>query len=171
MNVNHSCIRVCPLAKFLLTNSEHRYLHDYRFTNPDGRCPGLLTQEKFLPATYKINFDTSAYFKENNTTGFYPYVDVSSVSGSEIINAFRCPTNFLLVVQTFGSLNCWQHKLLAVHFWKHQLLAMQILAAQTFGSTYFCERSTNFGQGNKHLVAQILGSATFWQCKRLVAQT
>ncbi|XP_072171266.1 5-hydroxyisourate hydrolase-like [Diadema setosum] len=46
------------------------------FTNSDGRCPGLLKQDQFLPGIYKMFFDTGAYFKNTNTKGFYPFVEV-----------------------------------------------------------------------------------------------
>lgn len=45
-------------------------------TNSDGRCPGLLTTEQFIPGVYKIFFDTGSYFKANNIKGFYPFVEI-----------------------------------------------------------------------------------------------
>lgn len=49
----------------------------YRVTNQDGRLPGLLTKDQFVPGQYMIKFDTESYFKANGiTTYFYPYVEV-----------------------------------------------------------------------------------------------
>jgi len=46
-------------------------------TNDDGRIPDLLAAEQTLPAgTYRMHFDTKAYFDANNEQGFYPYVDI-----------------------------------------------------------------------------------------------
>ncbi|XP_077984870.1 5-hydroxyisourate hydrolase-like [Glandiceps talaboti] len=45
-------------------------------TNPDGRCPGLVTQEQFKPGIYKISFETGAYHKAQGVQGFYPYVAI-----------------------------------------------------------------------------------------------
>jgi 5-hydroxyisourate hydrolase len=32
-------------------------------TNQDGRCPGLLGEEKLAPARYRLEFDVAAYFR------------------------------------------------------------------------------------------------------------
>ncbi|WP_448547892.1 hydroxyisourate hydrolase [Thalassotalea fusca] len=46
-------------------------------TNDDGRIPDLLMAEQTLPAgTYRMHFETQAYFEANNEQGFYPYVDI-----------------------------------------------------------------------------------------------
>ncbi|XP_013417218.1 5-hydroxyisourate hydrolase-like isoform X2 [Lingula anatina] len=45
-------------------------------TNSDGRVPRLLTQDQFVPGTYKINFNTGGYFQQLGVEGFYPYVEV-----------------------------------------------------------------------------------------------
>jgi 5-hydroxyisourate hydrolase len=46
-------------------------------TNADGRAPGLLPKETHLPVgTYRITFDTEAYFRAREVKGFYPYVSV-----------------------------------------------------------------------------------------------
>ncbi len=46
-------------------------------TNGDGRLPGLLADDVKLPAgIYRMHFETSVYFKANEETGFYPYVDI-----------------------------------------------------------------------------------------------
>lgn len=48
-----------------------------RFTDPDGRCPDLVSAANFQAGIYKLHFDTGKYFKDNNITGFYPYVEVN----------------------------------------------------------------------------------------------
>ncbi|XP_014673478.1 PREDICTED: 5-hydroxyisourate hydrolase-like isoform X2 [Priapulus caudatus] len=45
-------------------------------TNSDGKLPDMLTQDQFLPAIYKLHFNTAAYFAQSNTKGFFPYVEV-----------------------------------------------------------------------------------------------
>lgn len=47
-----------------------------RTTNDDGRCPGLITREAFIPGTYKMRFETGQYWKGLGETCFYPYVEV-----------------------------------------------------------------------------------------------
>eukprot|EP00494_Astrolonche_serrata_P016922 UN17097 len=65
-----------PLTVFILNVDGTWHELTKRYTNSDGRCPGLLSVDQFTPGTYKITFDTKAYFASNNTKGFYPYVDV-----------------------------------------------------------------------------------------------
>lgn len=46
-------------------------------TNTDGRIADLLPPNRILAAgTYKMVFDTGAYFAANQTTGFYPEVEI-----------------------------------------------------------------------------------------------
>ncbi|XP_012690131.1 5-hydroxyisourate hydrolase [Clupea harengus] len=45
-------------------------------TNDDGRCPGLITREAFIPGTYKMRFETGQYWKGLGETCFYPYVEI-----------------------------------------------------------------------------------------------
>ncbi|KAK7070267.1 hypothetical protein SK128_014632 [Halocaridina rubra] len=47
-----------------------------KITNHDGRAGQFLTQEEFTNGTYKMFFDTADYFKQHNTKGFYPYVEI-----------------------------------------------------------------------------------------------
>ncbi|MBP9160704.1 MAG: hydroxyisourate hydrolase, partial [Flavobacteriales bacterium] len=43
----------------------------------DGRVPDLLPKDtKLAQGTYRIRFDVSAYFSENKTKSFYPYIEV-----------------------------------------------------------------------------------------------
>ncbi|XP_043937681.1 5-hydroxyisourate hydrolase-like isoform X2 [Protopterus annectens] len=57
-------------------NKEHWEQLTGRCTNSDGRCPGLLTNDHFIDATYKVRFETGDYWKEQGITSFYPYVEV-----------------------------------------------------------------------------------------------
>ncbi|KAE8213439.1 hypothetical protein CF319_g3667 [Tilletia indica] len=47
-------------------------------TNNDGRCTSLLEPSTALigGATYKIRFETSAYFRARGVDAFYPYVEI-----------------------------------------------------------------------------------------------
>lgn len=47
-----------------------------RTTNDDGRCPGLITKQMFIPGVYKMHFDTAQYWQSMGETSFYPYVEV-----------------------------------------------------------------------------------------------
>lgn len=52
-------------------------ISSFSCTNADGRLPNLVTQQQFTAGTYKLRFDTGAYFRSNDIEGFYPYADVS----------------------------------------------------------------------------------------------
>lgn len=46
-------------------------------TNSDGRLPDLLSADSVLSeGTYRLVFDTDAYFSAQGTRGFYPHVTV-----------------------------------------------------------------------------------------------
>lgn len=45
-------------------------------TDADGRVGALVPRGAGEPGTYKIRFDTGAYFATTGTVGFYPYVEV-----------------------------------------------------------------------------------------------
>lgn len=47
-----------------------------RATNDDGRCPGLITREAFIPGVYKMRFETGQYWNGLGEACFYPYVEV-----------------------------------------------------------------------------------------------
>ncbi|XP_068201945.1 5-hydroxyisourate hydrolase-like [Palaemon carinicauda] len=47
-----------------------------KVTNSDGRAGQFLSQEAFTKGIYKMYFDTADYFKQQNTKGFYPYVEI-----------------------------------------------------------------------------------------------
>ena len=55
------------------------YMNKHRNTNDDGRLPHLLTTEEFKAGLYKMTFDTETYFKELNTSTFYPHVKVDII--------------------------------------------------------------------------------------------
>ncbi len=54
-------------------------------TDVDGRCKDLLPPRQSLePGTYRIHFDTAAYFLQHKIAGLYPYVEVVfTVSANE----------------------------------------------------------------------------------------
>lgn len=45
-------------------------------TNDDGRIVDLLPADGLTPGTYRMHFDTEAYFSAQNQKGFYPFVEV-----------------------------------------------------------------------------------------------
>ena len=46
-------------------------------TNSDGRIPDLLSKDKILEAgSYKMKFETRAYFDKEQITSFYPWVEI-----------------------------------------------------------------------------------------------
>ncbi|XP_067574294.1 5-hydroxyisourate hydrolase-like isoform X3 [Pseudorca crassidens] len=42
------------------------------YTDPDGRCPGLLLPGQMKAGTYKLSFDTEGYWQERGQESFYP---------------------------------------------------------------------------------------------------
>ncbi|XP_059762147.1 5-hydroxyisourate hydrolase-like isoform X2 [Balaenoptera ricei] len=46
------------------------------YTDPDGRCPGLLLPGQMKVGTYKLSFDTEGYWQKRGQESFYPYVEV-----------------------------------------------------------------------------------------------
>ncbi|NXJ86815.1 HIUH hydrolase, partial [Trogon melanurus] len=47
-----------------------------RWTDKDGRCLPLLALGHAEPGTYKLHFETAAYWQEQGHTSFYPFVEV-----------------------------------------------------------------------------------------------
>eukprot|EP00070_Physeter_catodon_P026461 XP_028333355.1 uncharacterized protein LOC114484013 [Physeter catodon] len=47
-----------------------------RYTDPAGRCPGLLLPGQMQAGTYKLSFDTEGYWQKRGRQSFYPYVEV-----------------------------------------------------------------------------------------------
>ena len=52
--------------------------HFFSSTDSDGRGR-FLASSRWQAGVYKLYFDTDAYFKTKQVTGFYPYVEVSIV--------------------------------------------------------------------------------------------
>ena len=46
-------------------------------TDGDGRCSQLLPPQELPRGTYRVTFDTKAYFTARGMKCFYPYVQVS----------------------------------------------------------------------------------------------
>lgn len=51
------------------------------YTDPDGRCPGLLMPDQMKAGTYKLTFDTEGYWRKRGQESFYPYVEVRAPVG------------------------------------------------------------------------------------------
>jgi 5-hydroxyisourate hydrolase len=46
-------------------------------TDNDGRCKYLLPETQPLqPGTYRVHFDTAAYYRHHQLQGLYPYVEI-----------------------------------------------------------------------------------------------
>uniref|UniRef100_A0A673ANY6 5-hydroxyisourate hydrolase n=1 Tax=Sphaeramia orbicularis TaxID=375764 RepID=A0A673ANY6_9TELE len=45
-------------------------------TNEDGRCPGLISKQMFVPGVYKMRFETGQYWETIGESSFYPYVEI-----------------------------------------------------------------------------------------------
>ncbi|XP_061139511.1 5-hydroxyisourate hydrolase b [Syngnathus typhle] len=45
-------------------------------TDEDGRCPGLISREAFVPGMYKLRFETGSYWTSLDRDSFYPYAEV-----------------------------------------------------------------------------------------------
>lgn len=46
-------------------------------TDSDGRCKQLLPPSQALqPGTYRIHFETRAYYEQNQLVGLYPYIEI-----------------------------------------------------------------------------------------------
>jgi len=47
-------------------------------TDSDGRARDLLSSDAvLLPATYRLTFETSPYFRSRNLTTFFPHVEIT----------------------------------------------------------------------------------------------
>ena len=66
-----------PITLAFLTNGTWTTINN-AVTDPDGRCKNLLPDTQALqPGTYRIRFETSAYYKQNNLKGLYPYIEIA----------------------------------------------------------------------------------------------
>jgi 5-hydroxyisourate hydrolase len=48
----------------------------HRHTDADGRARDLVPTDAALHGTFRITFDTGAWFAATDTAGFYPYVPI-----------------------------------------------------------------------------------------------
>lgn len=46
-------------------------------TDQDGRCPQLLNEGILAAGTYRLHFDTGAYFAARNIETLYPFVEIT----------------------------------------------------------------------------------------------
>jgi 5-hydroxyisourate hydrolase len=65
-----------PVTLAHLTNDAWSLINE-AVTDADGRCKLLLPPIQTLqPGTYRIHFETAAYFERNRLQGLYPYVEI-----------------------------------------------------------------------------------------------
>jgi 5-hydroxyisourate hydrolase len=65
-----------PVALSRLTKGKWSPINDAT-TDQDGRCKHLLPSAQSLqPGTYRVHFDTTAYYKQCQLDGLYPYVEI-----------------------------------------------------------------------------------------------
>jgi 5-hydroxyisourate hydrolase len=65
-----------PLALAFMTNGVWSLINNAT-SDPDGRCKHLLPPDQPLhPGTYRIHFETAAYYKQHHLEGLYPYVEI-----------------------------------------------------------------------------------------------
>jgi 5-hydroxyisourate hydrolase len=64
------------IALSRLDGSEWMHLNEAD-TDADGRCKTIFPAETpFTAATYRLRFETAAYFRAQGTPGLYPYVEI-----------------------------------------------------------------------------------------------
>ena len=73
-----------PVTLAFMTNGVWSLIND-AVTDADGRCKDLLPATQTLQAgTYRIHFETAAYYKQHRLAGLYPYVEIAfTVSDGE----------------------------------------------------------------------------------------
>ncbi|MGH9597706.1 MAG: hydroxyisourate hydrolase [Edaphobacter sp.] len=73
-----------PVTLSVLANGIWSLLND-AVTDADGRCKCLLPQAQPLqPGTYRIHFETEAYYRRLRLQGLYPYIEIIfTVSNTE----------------------------------------------------------------------------------------
>ncbi len=65
-----------PVSLARITGEAWLSIND-ALTDADGRCKYLLPETQQLqPGTYRVHFDTSAYYKHRQLQGLYPYVEI-----------------------------------------------------------------------------------------------
>ena len=66
-----------PLRLYIENATDRWTILATGITNDDGRVGDLLPVDHVLETgRYRMRFNTAEYFAQNQTTGFYPYVDV-----------------------------------------------------------------------------------------------
>jgi 5-hydroxyisourate hydrolase len=66
-----------PVTLAFLTNEVWSIIN-HTVTDSDGRCKNLLPDTQTLQqGTYRIRFETAAYYKQNGIVGLYPYVEIA----------------------------------------------------------------------------------------------
>jgi 5-hydroxyisourate hydrolase len=69
-----------PAANVPLTLSQDTgntwHIIGHGTTDADGRCKTLLGEGPLVAATYRIHFATAVYYRAQNLTGLYPYVEI-----------------------------------------------------------------------------------------------
>jgi 5-hydroxyisourate hydrolase len=73
-----------PITLARMTNGVWSLINEAT-TDADGRCKDLLPATQTLsPGTYRVHFETAAYYSQNQIKGLYPYVEiVFTVSAGE----------------------------------------------------------------------------------------
>jgi 5-hydroxyisourate hydrolase len=70
-----------PAADVPLTLSQNTgntwHIIGHGTTDADGRCKTLLGDAPLEACTYKIHFATADYYRAQNLTGLYPYVEIA----------------------------------------------------------------------------------------------
>jgi 5-hydroxyisourate hydrolase len=65
-----------PITLAFMTDGVWSLINDV-ITDADGRCKHLLPPRQALqPGTYRVHFETTAYYKQNQLEGLYPYVEI-----------------------------------------------------------------------------------------------
>jgi len=65
-----------PVTLSRMTNGSWSTLNEAT-TDADGRCKHLLPEtEPLQPGTYRVHFETAAYYNQHRLSGLYPYVEI-----------------------------------------------------------------------------------------------
>jgi 5-hydroxyisourate hydrolase len=64
-----------PVTLSFMTNGAWSLINE-AVTDADGRCKHLLPTQTLQPGTYRIHFETAAYFERNRLQGLYPYIEI-----------------------------------------------------------------------------------------------
>ena len=65
-----------PITLARMTNGVWPLIND-AVTDTDGRCKDLLPATQTLQAgTYRVHFETAAYYKQQRLDGLYPFVEI-----------------------------------------------------------------------------------------------